>query len=198
MHLPKLELSYTNLPECFYSKIQPAFFNKPKLVVFNTQLADHMDLDINHLSDEEKIEFFFGQYLPQDQRPIAQAYAGHQFGHFTLLGDGRAFLLGEHVTPDKNRVDLHLKGIRQTPYARGGDGKAVIGPMLREYIISEAMHALQIPTTRALAVILTGEKIQRDGLKPGAILVRVAKSHIRVGTFQFARLQGINETTGTV
>ncbi|KQB76699.1 hypothetical protein AK964_22055, partial [Clostridium butyricum] len=125
--------------------------------------------------------------------PIAQAYAGHQFGHFTMLGDGRALLIGEHITPLGERFDIQLKGSGKTPYSRGGDGKAVLGPMLREYIISEAMNALGIPTTRSLAVVTTGESIMRENELPGAILTRVAASHIRVGTFEYVSRWGTVE-----
>ena len=138
------------------------------------------------ISDEEIKEYFSGNTIIPGSVPIAQAYAGHQFGHFTLLGDGRAVLLGEQINPDGERFDIQFKGSGQTPYSRRGDGRAALGPMLREYIISEAMHALNIPTTRSLAVVVTGESIMRDELLPGAVLTRVAKSHIRVGTFQFA------------
>jgi uncharacterized protein YdiU (UPF0061 family) len=127
-----------------------------------------------------------GQVLPEGAEPIAQAYAGHQFGHFTMLGDGRALLLGEHLTPTGQRVDIAFKGSGQTTYSRRGDGRAAVGPMLREYIISEAMHALGIPTTRSLAVVATGEPVMRETMLPGAVLTRIASSHLRVGTFQYA------------
>ena len=137
---------------------------------------------------------FAGNGIPEGAFPLAQAYAGHQFGHFTMLGDGRAVLLGEQITPAGERVDIQLKGSGRTPYSRGGDGRAALGPMLREYIISEAMHALGIPTTRSLAVVSTGEPVIRETDLPGAILTRVAASHIRVGTFQYvARLGNIEE-----
>ena len=129
------------------------------------------------------------------QSRFAQAYAGHQFGHFTMLGDGRAVLLGEQITPDNKRFDIQLKGSGRTPYSRGGDGRAALGPMLREYIISEAMHGLGIPTTRSLAVVVTGEPVYREDVLPGAIFTRVASSHIRVGTFQYAANWGGKETS---
>ena len=129
-----------------------------------------------------------GNQIPEGIQPFAQAYAGHQFGNFTMLGDGRAIVLGEHITPSGQRYDIQLKGSGRTPYSRGGDGRAALGPMLREYIISEAMHALGIPTTRSLAVITTGEKVLRENELPGAILTRIAGSHIRVGTFEYASL----------
>jgi uncharacterized protein YdiU (UPF0061 family) len=130
--------------------------------------------------------------------PIAQAYAGHQFGHLNILGDGRAILLGEHVTPEGNVIDIQLKGSGRTPYSRGGDGRAALGPMLREYILSEAMHALRIPTTRSLAVVTTGETIFRNTAQPGAILTRTASSHLRVGTFQWASQWGSPDAVRTL
>ena len=137
---------------------------------------------------------FAGNLLPQGSESIAQAYAGHQFGHFTMLGDGRAIVIGEHLTPDNKRFDIQFKGSGRTPYARGADGRAALGPMLREYIISEAMHALGIPTTRSLAVVTTGENVIRETPLPGAILTRVAASHIRVGTFQYVAMRGDLQT----
>ncbi len=134
-----------------------------------------------------------GNQIPEGASPLAQAYAGHQFGHFTMLGDGRAVLLGEQITPLGERVDIQLKGSGRTPYSRGGDGRAALGPMLREYIISEAMHALGIPTTRSLAVVTTGESVIRETDLPGAILTRVAASHLRVGTFQYVAKWGTVE-----
>src|SRR5699024_8501016 len=134
-----------------------------------------------------------GNHVPEGARPLAQAYAGHQFGNFTMLGDGRAILLGEQITPSGVRFDIQLKGAGKTPYSRGGDGRATVGPMLREYIISEAMHALGIPTTRGLAVVATGDQVRRERFLPGAILTRVAKSHIRVGTFEYTAAWGKKE-----
>ena len=149
---------------------------------------------IEALQSDEGIAVFAGNEIPEGAFPLAQAYAGHQFGHFTMLGDGRAVLLGEQITPAGERVDIQLKGSGRTPYSRGGDGRAALGPMLREYIISEAMHALGIPTTRSLAVVSTGEPVIRETDLPGAILTRVAASHIRVGTFEYvARLGNIEE-----
>jgi uncharacterized protein YdiU (UPF0061 family) len=151
-------------------------------------------LDKEALSPESWSNIFSGNELPEKAYPIAEAYAGHQFGHFALLGDGRAVLLGEHINPDGDHFDIQFKGSGQTPFSRRGDGRAALGPMLREFIISEAMCALKIPTTRSLAVVTTGESVMRDEALPGAILTRVAKSHIRVGTFQFAStLNDINK-----
>ena len=146
-----------------------------------------------HLQSEEGTAIFAGNKIPDGASPLAQAYAGHQFGHFTMLGDGRAVLLGEQITPNGERFDIQLKGPGRTPYSRGGDGRAALGPMLREYIISESMHALGIPTTRSLAVVTTGESIIRETKLPGAILTRVAASHLRVGTFQYAAGGGTDE-----
>lgn len=176
--------SYVRLPKDLYSKTDPTPVNEPELVILNKYLADFLGLDVEALQ-KDGVEVFAGNKIPEGAEPIAQSYAGHQFGHFTMLGDGRAVLLGEQMTPDGKRFDIQLKGAGRTPYSRGGDGRAAIGPMLREYIISEAMHGLGIPTTRSLAVVTTGEPVYRETVLPGAILTRVAASHIRVGTFQF-------------
>jgi uncharacterized protein YdiU (UPF0061 family) len=178
--------SYTKLPKDFFIEQLPVKVQKPKLILLNEPLLKALGLDKEALSHEAWGSIFSGNTIPENAYSIAQAYAGHQFGHFTLLGDGRAVLLGEQINPDGKRFDIQFKGSGQTPYSRRGDGRAALGPMLREYIISEAMHALNIPTTRSLAVVVTGESIMRDELLPGAVLTRVAKSHIRVGTFQFA------------
>lgn len=178
--------SYLQLPENFYSKVQPVAVAAPKLVILNEVLADELGLDFSNSSEEELARIFSGNLLPEGSEPLAQAYAGHQFGHFTMLGDGRAHLLGEHITPENERVDIQFKGSGRTPYARRGDGRAALGPMLREYIISEAMEALGIPTTRSLAVVTTGEPVLRETPLQGSILTRTAASHIRVGTFEYA------------
>ena len=178
--------TYLQLPSRFYMRQRAAQVSAPSLVVFNDGLAQRLGLDGKWLAEEEGVHVFSGNAEPRGAEPMAQAYAGHQFGGFTMLGDGRALLLGEHVAPDGARFDIQLKGSGQTPYSRRGDGKAALGPMLREYLISEAMHALGIPTTRSLAVVSTGELVFRDEALPGAVLTRVAASHIRVGTFQFA------------
>ncbi len=177
--------SYTSLPQIYYSNVKPDNFEKPRLLLFNNELANELNLNVNN-NEKEICDFLLGKKL--NKKFFSQAYAGHQFGQFTILGDGRALLLGEHINNNNKRFDIQLKGSGQTPYSRNGDGKAALGPMIREYLVSEAMHHLQIPTTRALAVIKTGENILRDKFEPGAILVRVAKSHIRVGTFQFGSL----------
>lgn len=185
-----LENSYALLPESFYSSVYPAPVRSPELAELNHPLASELGLNTGYLQSAEGVSVLAGNELPAGAKPIAQAYAGHQFGYFTMLGDGRAILLGEQITPSGQRFDIQLKGSGRTPYSRGGDGRAALGPMLREYIISEAMHALSIPTTRSLAVVATGETVYRDNALPGAILVRVAASHIRVGTFQYAASRG--------
>lgn len=176
--------SYLTLPESFYRVQKPVPVRDPRLVIFNAPLAQSLGLDANRLTAEEGVSFWAGNSLPQGSHPLAQAYAGHQYGHFTMLGDGRAILLGEQITPDGQRFDIQLKGSGQTPFSRRGDGRAALGPMLREYLVSEAMQALGVPTTRSLAVVTTGESVVRDTALPGAILTRVAASHIRVGTFE--------------
>ncbi|MBD2846296.1 YdiU family protein [Paenibacillus sp. IB182496] len=181
-----LDNSYARLPHHFYSKLAPVPVAEPRLAVLNEGLAGALGLDAEALRSAAGVETLAGNRLPEGADPLAQAYTGHQFGHFTMLGDGRALLLGEQRTPDGRRVDIQLKGSGRTPYSRSGDGRAALGPMLREYIISEAMHGLGIPTTRSLAVVSTGEQIVRESLLPGAVLVRVAASHLRVGTFQYA------------
>jgi uncharacterized protein YdiU (UPF0061 family) len=163
----------------------------PALLVLNDRLAESLHLNVDALRSDEGVEILSGSVAPAGSRPVAMAYAGHQFGGYTpLLGDGRALLLGELTTGDGRRVDLHLKGSGPTPFSRGGDGFAVVGPMLREYLVSEAMYALGIPTTRALSVVATGRQVRRQGAEPGAVLARVAASHLRVGTFEFAVRQG--------
>jgi serine/tyrosine/threonine adenylyltransferase len=186
----RLEHTYAELPQLFYSDVAPTAVREPRLVVFNRPLAAVLGLDPDVLARPESAPLFSGNILPEGARPIAQAYAGHQYAHFTTLGDGRAILLGEQITPSGDRVDIQLKGAGQTRFSRRGDGRAALGPMLREYIISEAMHALGIPTTRSLAVVATGESVVRESVLEGAVLVRVAASHIRVGTMQWPAAQG--------
>ncbi|HEY4553461.1 MAG TPA: YdiU family protein [Bacillaceae bacterium] len=177
--------SYAKLPEGFFSSVAPESVRSPKLEVLNDRLAKALGLDADALRSGDGVAVLGGNEIPEGASPLAQAYAGHQFGHFTMLGDGRAVLLGEQMTPQGERFDIQLKGSGRTPYSRGGDGRAALGPMLREYIISEAMHALGIPTTRSLAVVTTGEPVYRETKLPGAIVTRVAASHLRVGTFQY-------------
>ena len=177
--------SYLQLPPIFYKPQLATPVKNPSVTLFNDALANTIGLNVAILK-EQASQYLSGNVTPQGAEPIAQAYAGHQFGGFSILGDGRAILLGEHITPNQQRVDIQLKGAGRTPYSRSGDGRAALGPMLREYIISEAMQGLGIPTTRSLAVISTGEDVYREEAYPGAILTRVASSHLRVGTFQFA------------
>ena len=189
-----LDNTYTNLPEEFYSKLSLSPVKSPSLLILNEHLADSLGIDINILKTKEGIEILSGNKKIENGAYIAQAYSGHQFGHFTMLGDGRAMLIGEVLTPSGTRYDIQLKGSGQTPYSRRGDGRAALLPMLREYIISEAMHALGVPTTRSLAVVKTGENVYREDIKQGAILTRIASSHIRFGTFEYARrFLGIEE-----
>lgn len=185
--------TYGKLPSFLYTRMEPAAVSKPALAVLNAPLAASMGLDASKLGNADGIAELAGNAVPEGADPLAQAYAGHQFGYFNRLGDGRALLLGEHVTPDGRRLDIQLKGAGRTPYSRGGDGRAALGPMLREYIISEAMHGLGIPTTRSLAVAATGQEIVRESYLPGAVLTRIAASHIRVGTFQYAAQWGKTE-----
>ena len=182
----QLENSYTDLPKQFYTCIKPTPVNKPNLVIFNKALSKELGID---LPDDKELlaQIFSGNKLPKKAKPISQAYAGHQFGHFSILGDGRAHLIGEQISPNGKRFDIQFKGSGPTPYSRNGDGRAALAPMLREYIISEAMYALNIPTTRSLAVVSSGESIMRSSLTEGAILTRIAASHIRVGTFEYAK-----------
>ena len=191
----KFDNTYLHLPEIFYTNLVPAPVPEPEMVILNTPLAIELGLDFSEISLGKQAVLFAGNQMPESAEPFAQAYAGHQFGHFSILGDGRAIVWGEHITPTGQRFDLQFKGSGPTPYSRGGDGRAPLGPMLREYIISEAMQALNIPTTRSLAVVTHGEQVYRETTLPGAILTRVASSHIRVGTFQFAALKEDEETT---
>lgn len=177
--------TYYKLPDSFKENIKPVPVKKPELVILNKNLAEELNLNFSSLNNKEISELFAGNSLPKGSNSIAQAYAGHQFGHFTMLGDGRAVLIGEHLSKKKDRYDIQFKGSGKTAFSRNGDGRAALGPMLREYIISEAMHNLSIPTTRSLAVVKTGEEVIRETPLHGAILTRIALSHIRVGTFQY-------------
>lgn len=188
-----LDNSYARLPNSLFTSINPTPVRAPKMIILNDSLAQSMGLNIQALQSEEGVAVLAGNEIPEGASPLAQAYAGHQFGHFNMLGDGRAVLLGEQILPSGERVDIQLKGSGRTPYSRGGDGRAGVGPMLREYIISEAMHALGIPTTRSLAVVTSAESIIRETELPGAILARVAASHLRVGTFQYVAKWGTVE-----
>ena len=186
MNIP-FDNTYAKLPERFFAKQAPARVQDPKLIRLNRDLAVHLSIDTDWLESDDGVAMLAGNTIPEGAEPIAQAYAGHQFGGFSpQLGDGRAILLGEVIDTDGARHDLQLKGSGRTPFSRGGDGKSALGPVIREYIVSEAMAALGVPTTRALAAVTTGERVVRqEGLLAGGILTRVASSHIRVGTFQY-------------
>ena len=179
------ENTYFNLSKSFKEDINPVPVKDPELILLNQELASSLDLNLSKISHKELSKIFSGNLLPEGSNSIAQAYAGHQFGHFTMLGDGRAVLIGEHITKSKKKYDIQFKGSGKTAFSRNGDGRAALGPMLREYLISEAMHNLGIPSTRSLAVVKTGEEVIRETSLQGAILTRVALSHVRVGTFQY-------------
>jgi len=179
--------SYLKLPDGLFAVIPPTAVSKPKVVLFNSALADELGLTIKDIPEQLLADYFSGNTIIKGAQPIAQAYAGHQFGYFNKLGDGRAILLGEHITPKGKRFDVQLKGSGITPYSRNGDGRATLSSILREYVISEAMFFLGIPTTRSLAVVATGETVRREDEFPGAVLTRIASSHIRVGTFEYVR-----------
>jgi uncharacterized protein YdiU (UPF0061 family) len=185
----RFDNSYARLPAGLFTRTRPVPVTAPQLIAINAPLAEDLGLDPAVLRSTGAA-IFAGNEVPPGADPIAQAYAGHQFGHFTNLGDGRAILLGEQLTPDGRRFDIQLKGSGRTPYSRNGDGRAALGPMLREFLVSEGMHALGIPTSRSLAVAATGEAVLRERALPGAVLTRVAASHIRVGTFEYAAAVG--------
>src|SRR5687767_15123854 len=192
-HFP-FDNTYAHLPDRFFARVAPTPVAAPRLVRLNRDLALQLRLDPDWLAGPEGVEALAGKRVPEGSEPIAMAYAGHQFGHFVpQLGDGRAILLGEVVDRDGVRRDIQLKGSGPTPYSRRGDGRAALGPVLREYIVSEAMAALGIPTTRSLAAVMTGEPVARETFLPGAVLTRVAASHVRVGTFQFFAARGDTE-----
>jgi uncharacterized protein YdiU (UPF0061 family) len=186
--------TYASLPERFFSRVDPTRVRDPRLVKINRPLAALLGLDADRLDSPEGAQIFAGNVVPPGATPIALAYAGHQFGHFAgQLGDGRAILLGEIVGTDGVRRDVQLKGAGRTPYSRGGDGRAALGPVLREYLVSEAMAALGVPTTRALAAVTTGEHVRREQMLPGAVITRVAASHLRVGTFELLAARNDDE-----
>ena len=183
--------TYARLPERFYTRVNPTPVATPRLVKLNLELARRLELDPHALASEQGVQILAGNRVAEGSEPLALAYAGHQFGYFVpQLGDGRANLLGEVMGPDGVRYDIQLKGSGPTPFSRRGDGRAALGPVLREYIVSEAMAALGVPTTRALAAVTTGEQVLRETVLPGAVLTRVAASHLRVGTFQYFAAQG--------
>ena len=189
-----LQHSYAQLPARFFSRVEPTPVAAPQLIKFNAALAEQLELDLRSNDTRRLAQIFSGnEFLPGSQ-PLAMVYAGQQFGHFVpQLGDGRAILLGEACDRQQHLQDIHLKGAGRTPYSRGGDGRAALGPVLREYIVSEAMTALGIPSTRTLAAVMTGETVFREGPVPGAILTRTAASHVRVGTFQYFAARGDTE-----
>src|ERR1700753_336258 len=190
VHFP-FQNTYAALPANFFARVAPTPVVAPRLVKLNRPLAVRLGLDPDMLESPEGVEILAGKRVPNGADPIAMAYAGHQFGHFVPQpGDGRAILLGEVIDVDGVRRDIQLKGSGPTPFSRRGDGRAALGPVLREYIVSEAMAALGIPTTRSLAVTVTGEQVMRETVLPGAVLTRVASSHIRVGTFQYFAARG--------
>ncbi len=195
----RLEASYASLPEGFHARVAPTPVAAPRLLRLNHALAEALGLDAQHLASPEGVEVLSGNRVPDGAEPIAMAYAGHQFGSFVpSLGDGRAVLLGEVRDPAGRRHDLHLKGAGRTPFSRGGDGRAALGPVVREYLVSEGMAALGIPTTRSLAVVVSGEPVIREQPLPGAILVRVAASHVRVGTFEYFARRGDGDAVRTL
>src|SRR5271168_2342386 len=188
--------TYARLPERFYARVNPTPVAAPRLVKVNVELARSLGLDPDHLAGPHGVEILAGNRVAEGSEPLALAYAGHQFGHLVpQLGDGRANLLGEVMGRDGVRYDIQLKGSGPTPFSRRGDGRAALGPVLREYLVSEAMAALGVPTTRALAAVTTGERVLRETALPGAVLTRVAASHLRVGTFQYFAAQGDTEGT---
>ncbi len=181
-----IESTWADLPPVFWDAVAPSAAREPRLLTLNRALADELGLDLAGLDDAGLARLLSGLDVPSGARPVAMAYAGHQFGHFVpQLGDGRAILLGEIIGPDQRRHDIHLKGAGRSRFSRGGDGRAALGPALREWIVSEAMHALGVPTTRTLAVTLTGDTVPRERLHPGAVVARVGASHIRFGTFEY-------------
>jgi serine/tyrosine/threonine adenylyltransferase len=190
----QLTNTYTQLPQRFYSYVKPTKVSAPSLIAINESLADELNLDSAALASREGVAMLAGNALPSGSQPIAQVYAGHQFGHFNpQLGDGRAILLGDLLDRQGQRRDLQLKGPGPTPYSRSGDGRAAMGPVIREFLVSEAMHNLGITTTRALAAVTTGDWVYRQTAQPGAVLTRVAASHVRIGTFEYFARRGDTE-----
>ncbi len=187
MDIFNFDNSYSRLSDDFYADVAPTSVEKPELVVWNEALARELELNSTSVNQEELSQICSGNKIPDGAHPLAMAYAGHQFGHFTMLGDGRAILLGEHITSFGTRFDIQLKGAGRTPFSRGGDGRATLRAMLREYLMSECMHDLNVPTSRSLAVVKTGAAIQRETKHEGAVLTRIMDSHLRVGTFEYAR-----------
>ncbi|MDB6179195.1 YdiU family protein [Paracoccus sp. Z330] len=195
----RFDNSYARLPKGFFARVSPTPVAEPRLLALNCELATRLGLSVAWLGSDAGVQILAGNQVPEGAEPLAQAYAGHQFGGFVpQLGDGRAVLLGEMIAPDGTRFDIQLKGSGQTPFSRRGDGRAWMGPVLREYIVSEFMAAMQVPTTRALAAVATGETVWREHGLPGAVLTRVAASHIRVGTFQYFAVRGQTEAVSAL
>ncbi|WP_416137945.1 protein adenylyltransferase SelO [Halomonas sp. HK25] len=196
---PEFTLRYARLPERFFERFDPVPVPAPRLVAFNRALAEALGFDLAAFDEARAADWFAGNAVPAGAEPVAQAYAGHQFGHFNpRLGDGRAVLLGEVTDREGRLCDIQLKGAGMTPFSRGADGRAPLGPVLREYLVSEAMHRLGVPTTRALAAVTSGEQVFRRVPEPGAVLTRVASSHLRVGTFQYFAARGDQEAVRTL
>lgn len=187
MNLFNFDNTYAKLNENFFAEVMPSASENPELIVLNECLARDLNIDLSSLEKNEIAALLSGNKLSTGAQPLAMAYAGHQFGHFTMLGDGRAILLGEHLSSSGKRYDIQLKGSGRTPFSRGGDGRATLRAMLREYLMSECMHALGVPTSRSLAVVKTGLSVSREAIHEGAVLTRVMDSHLRVGTFEYAR-----------
>ncbi len=195
----RFDNTYARLPEAFFARQEPEPVPEPGWIAFNESMAESLGLDAHRLGQDDGLKIFSGNRVPDGAQPLAMAYAGHQFGHFVpRLGDGRAILLGEVIDRQDRRRDIQLKGSGPTPFSRAGDGRSALGPVLREYLVSEAMHALGIPTTRALAAVTTGQTVYRDRPLPGAILTRTAASHVRVGTFQYFAARGDNQAVRTL
>lgn len=196
---PTFDTTFASLPERFYSYAQPTAVANATPIIDNQKLAQELGIDPQWLASDEALQVLAGNQTAMGSAPMAQAYAGHQFGSFNpQLGDGRAHLLGEIVAPDGQRFDLQLKGSGPTPYSRRGDGRSPLGPVIREYLLSEAMATLEVPTTRSLAAVATGESVMRQGPAPGAVLTRIAPSHIRVGTFEYFAMQGDEDAVKTL
>jgi serine/tyrosine/threonine adenylyltransferase len=187
MNFFNFDNTYSKLNRNFYAEVQPSAAIKPELLILNEDLAQELNIDFSAAERNQIAAILSGQSLPNDAQPLAMAYAGHQFGHFTMLGDGRAILLGEHISNDGKRFDIQLKGSGRTPFSRGGDGKATLRSMLREYVMSECMYHLGVSTSRSLAVVKTGTNVNRESIHEGAVLTRIMESHLRVGTFEYAR-----------
>ncbi|MCB1207080.1 MAG: YdiU family protein, partial [Verrucomicrobiae bacterium] len=191
--------TYARLPESFHARVDPTPVSSPEWIALNRNLAEELGIDLARLDSEEGLAVLSGNLVPEGAEPLAAAYSGHQFGGFSpVLGDGRALLLGEVIDQDGRHRDIQLKGSGPTPFSRRGDGRSALGPVLREYLVSEAMHALGVPTTRALAAVWSGDKVYREEVEPGGVFTRVASSHLRIGTCEFFASRGDLESLGTL